>query len=82
MTFYWFVMSCLYTTSYLPYGRFYNRLNGNWGMYGAYSYILLYLTFPIFRRPNFMEYSSTFVYSRINSCYYKNDRLNKKNKNI
>ena len=79
MTFYWFVMSCLYTTTFLPYGRFYNRLNGNWGMYGSYSYILLYLTFPIFRRPNFMEYSSTFVYSRIDSSIYKNDRLKKKN---
>lgn len=48
-------------------------------MYGSYSYILLYLTFPIFRRPNFMEYSSTFVYSRIDSSIYKNDRLKKKN---
>jgi len=28
-TFYWFVASCFYTTTFLPYGRFYNRLGGN-----------------------------------------------------
>jgi hypothetical protein len=67
MTFYWFVMSCLYTTTFLPYGRFYNRLNGNWGMFGSYSYILLYLTFPIFRRPSFMEYSSAFMFNKISN---------------
>lgn len=67
MTFYWFVMSCLYTTTFLPYGRFYNRLQGNWGMFGAYSYILLYLTFPIFRRPSVLEYSSTFMFNKISS---------------
>jgi len=27
-----FVMSALYTSSFLPYGRFYNRLGGNVGM--------------------------------------------------
>lgn len=29
INFYWFFISCLYTTTFLPYGRFYNRLNGN-----------------------------------------------------
>ena len=65
MTFYWFVMSCLYTTSFLPYGRFYNRLGGNWGFYGAYAYILLYLTFPFFRRPILFEYSTHFLFNRL-----------------
>jgi hypothetical protein len=70
MTFYWFVMSALYTTTFLPYGRFYNRLNGNWAMYGSYSYILLYLTFPIFRRPSFLDYSSTFMFNKISSANF------------
>jgi len=31
-TFFLFVMACLYVTSFLPYGRFYNRLGGNVGL--------------------------------------------------
>ena len=56
-TFYWFGASCFYTTTFLPYGRFYNRLNGNWAMYGSYLYILVYLTFPLLRRPLAFEYA-------------------------
>lgn len=50
-----FVMSCLYTSSFLPYGRFYNRLGGNIGMLSAYLYVFFYLTFPSFRRVVFIE---------------------------
>jgi hypothetical protein len=46
-----FVMCALYTSSFLPYGRFYNRLGGNVGMLGAYMYVFLYLTFSFLRRP-------------------------------
>jgi hypothetical protein len=40
-----FVMSMLYTSSFLPYGRFYNRLGGNSAMLFSYLYVLFFLTF-------------------------------------
>jgi len=46
-----FVMCALYASSFLPYGRFYNRLGGNIGMLGAYFYLFLYLTLTSLRRP-------------------------------
>ncbi|RYE12940.1 MAG: hypothetical protein EOP34_09830 [Rickettsiales bacterium] len=46
-----FIMCALYTSSFLPYGRFYNRLGGNIGMLGSYLYLLVYLTFTFLRRP-------------------------------
>jgi hypothetical protein len=51
LTFWLFFMCMLYTSSFLPYGRFYNRVNGNIGMLGAYFYIFVYLTFSWLRRP-------------------------------
>jgi len=44
-------MSALYTSSFLPYGRFYNRLGGNDGMLGAYMYVLAYVSITSLRRP-------------------------------
>jgi hypothetical protein len=49
-----FIMSAFYTSSFLPYGRFYNRLGGNKAMLAAYFYVLVYLTFTSLRRPVFM----------------------------
>jgi hypothetical protein len=46
-----FVMCALYASSFLPYGRFYNRLGGNWGLFCADCFILCYLAFPFLRRP-------------------------------
>lgn len=43
--FYFFLMSMLYVTTFLPYGKFYNPVGGNIGMLFSYLYILLYLTF-------------------------------------
>jgi len=56
-------MCMLYSTSFLPYGRFYNRLGGNVGMLGAYMYIFVYLTFPFFRKPIYIDvyYSDLFL---------------------
>ena len=54
-TFYFFVMACLYTTSFLPYGRFYNRVRGNNGSLLAYFYIFSYLLFPFLRKPYTIE---------------------------
>jgi quinol-cytochrome oxidoreductase complex cytochrome b subunit len=55
LTYALFIACCLYAASFLPYGRFYNRIGGNIGMLGAYIYIFIYLAFPIFRRPLFLE---------------------------
>jgi hypothetical protein len=46
-----FVMSALYASSFLPYGRFYNRVGGNVGMLGAYFYMFAYLSLTFLRRP-------------------------------
>jgi len=73
-----FIMCALYTASFLPYGRFYNRLGGNIGMLGAYLYVFLYLAFPIFRRPLLLEYVLYSVYLRTN--FVKNLYINSKNK--
>ena len=57
-----FIMCCLYGSSFLPYGRFYNRLGGNWGLFGADCFILCYLAFPFLRRPLFLEYFFYFIF--------------------
>jgi quinol-cytochrome oxidoreductase complex cytochrome b subunit len=46
-----FIMAILYTSSFLPYGRFYNRLGGNIAMLAAYFFVLFYLTFAWIRKP-------------------------------
>ena len=65
-TYFFFIGCCLYSTSFLPYGRFYNRLGGNIGMLGAYMYIFLYLGFYIFRRPIFLDLYLNFLFLRVN----------------
>lgn len=50
-----FIMAALYTGSFLPYGRFYNRLGGNKAMLAAYLYVFIYLTFTSLRRPVFLH---------------------------
>ena len=57
MTFYFFVVACLYTTTFLPNGKYYQLLGGNTGMLFAYFYILTYLTFPNFKT---LTFSTTF----------------------
>jgi len=53
--FYLFLMCCLYTSSFLPYGKYYNRLGGNVGMLGAYMFVFIYLAFYFFRKPVLLE---------------------------
>ena len=50
-----FIGCCLYAASFLPYGRFFNRLGGNFGLIGSYMYIFIYLAFPPLRRPVVLE---------------------------
>lgn len=55
-TFYFFLIACLYTTTFLPNGKYYQLLGGNKGMLFSYFYILLYLTFPSFKTLTFFNY--------------------------
>jgi len=50
-----FIGCCLYAASFLPYGRFFNRLGGNFGLIGSYMYVFIYLAFPPLRRPVILE---------------------------
>jgi len=50
-----FIGSALYAASFLPYGRFYNRLGGNIGMLGSYLYVFMYLGFNSLRRPTLLD---------------------------
>ena len=61
-----FFLSCLYCSSFLPYGRFYNRLGGNLGMLFSYFYLFCYLTFPIFRKNIFFYMFLTYVENKAN----------------
>lgn len=62
-----FLVFCFYAASFLPYGRFYNRLGGNIGMLSAYMYIFIYLGFPIFRKSLIIE---SFLFSIYNKTNY------------
>ena len=44
----WFAISILYGLSYLPYGKFFNRLGGNKATTVAFAFILIYLAIPIY----------------------------------
>lgn len=55
ITYWLFLSSCIYVTSYLPYGRFYNRINGNHGTLLAFMYIFVYLSSPSLRRSIFVD---------------------------
>ena len=46
-----FLMSMWYAFSYLPYGRFFNRLGGNVASLVIYVYIFIYLSGPYLRIP-------------------------------
>lgn len=50
-TFCCFFFACLYTTSFLPYGRYYNQVGGNEASLNSFMYIFCYLTFPCLRKP-------------------------------
>jgi hypothetical protein len=70
-------MCCFYGSSFLPYGRFYNRLGGNWGLFGADCFILCYLAFPFLRRPLLLEYFLYYIFIKTNQI--TNHKLNRNN---
>lgn len=49
-TFYLFMGCFFYTTSFLPYGKFFNSIGGNWGFVTAYLFIFAYLGLRSLRR--------------------------------
>lgn len=59
-----FMFCGLYTFTFLPYGRFYNRLGGNAGMLGSYFFIFYYLLFTFFRKPLILEVFYTYIYNK------------------
>ena len=65
ITYFLFIGCMLYASSYLPYGRFYNRVGGDIGILLAYMYIFCYLGFSVFRKPIFIELIYSFVFLRI-----------------
>lgn len=70
INFFLFVMALLYTTTFLPAGRYYQRVNGNFGMLFSYFYVISYLTFFNIRSP--------WVYSLLTSrTIYKGTALYK-----
>lgn len=70
VTYTFFVMCGLYTFTFLPYGRFYNRLGGNVGMLFAYFYVFVYLGVTSLRRPYWLELYFYFIYNKSN--FFKN----------
>lgn len=65
ITYGFFFFCALYTFTFLPYGRFYNRLGGNIGMLGAYFYVFFYLAFPFFRKQLSFEFFLNFLFLRV-----------------
>ena len=74
LTYLLFCLSALYCSSFLPYGRFYNRLGGNVGMLFSYFYLFCYLTFPSFRRNVYFE--MVLIYIENVSQFCKNSNIN------
>ena len=46
LRFFFFMMACLYTTTFLPNGKYYLALGGNDILLASYVIIFLHLTFP------------------------------------
>jgi hypothetical protein len=63
-----FIMCIAYSTTFLPYGRFYNRLGGNVGMLFAYLYIFTYLGFPAFKKSSLLSRFHKNVYTSVSQA--------------
>lgn len=61
--FFLFTGCVLYTTSFLPYGRFFSRLGGNWGFILSYFLVFLYLGLRWLRRPLLIDLFFSYLYS-------------------
>lgn len=57
-----FILSVFYTTTFLPFGKFYNRLGGNVGMLLSYLYVFAYLGFPSLKKNVTLRSSEIYFY--------------------
>ena len=55
-------MCCFYTSSFLPYGKFFNRLGGNFGMLFAYMFVFIYLGFFNFKKSIYLNFFYNYVF--------------------
>jgi hypothetical protein len=66
VSFGFFLVAIMYTLSFLPYGRFYNKLGGNFALLISYFYIFGFLTFIFFRNSWILNNTKTNI---INRCF-------------
>lgn len=62
MSYYTFLMAMLYAFSYLPYGRFFNRLGGNDATLLTFVYIFIYVSGIYFRSSSIYNLRKTLTY--------------------
>ena len=67
--FYIFGMALLYTTTFLPAGRYYQRVGGNFGMLFSYFYIMCYLVFYNLKSTRFYDIYQINVMNQTLSLY-------------
>lgn len=63
--FYLFFMALMYTTTFLPAGRYYQKVYGNTGLLVSYFYVLFYLLFSNVQNPYQFESFNKNFYSQI-----------------
>lgn len=78
-TIFFFFMCILYTLTFLPFGKYYNRLGGNTGFLLSYFYIFTYLTFNV-SKVAYIYYSLLIWFNLINNI--NNPMFNMKNINF
>lgn len=69
LLFYVFTMCLLYCTTFLPSGRYYQRVYGNNGLLFSFFYIFFYLIFFNAKKPNFLYYThrlNVYTTNRVN----------------
>lgn len=49
LRYYTFILACLYTTTFLPNGKYYLAVGGNDALLASYGFILIHLAFPMHR---------------------------------
>jgi hypothetical protein len=67
--FYLFFMALMYTTTFLPAGRYYQRVYGNTGLLLSYFYVLFYLLFANVQNPFFFDSYSKGFYRQIKGIH-------------
>jgi hypothetical protein len=79
LTYSFFFMCSLYTTSFLPYGRFYHRIGGNIAMLYSYMFVFIYLSCTSLRNPTALHLMH---HNLIKKSLRLNVKLNKKSKRL